>query len=85
MRSPQNVRKVAAELLPQVTKEELEYFALGEYVELSAFSPRNLLRIVVNGISLSRAADSVGDSGLVMIDSGGGTSDYYLVSADSFG
>lgn len=84
LRKIQNFPDIPEEIRPQLTEYEKRFYAQRMGFELSAFSPRNLLRIVTNGIALSKLSpDDSGD--MVLIDSSGGTSDYYLLSSDSFG
>jgi len=78
----QEAREMPQEVKQSLSKDELTWLELGNFVELESFSPQKIIQVLTQGITQSQDPNVSG--GLVFIDTGGyGTP--VFVPTESFG
>lgn len=78
----QEAKELPQEVKQSLSKDELAWLELGNFVELESFSPQKILQVLTQGITQSQDPNVSG--GLVLIDTGGYGSPVF-VPTESFG
>lgn len=83
----ETARQLPEPVRQSLSKDELEWLEMGNYVELEFFSPRRLLQIVTQGIARSRELGSANDMTSVYEDTGydNTSTSAMIFASESFG